>query len=228
MNIFDILGPVMVGPSSSHTAGAVRIGYITARLLGSRPVKAVIGLHGSFAATGKGHGTDRALIAGLLGMRPDDMRIPESFSVAEDKGLVFSFENVNIPGAHPNTAVLNVEGENGKHLCIQASSLGGGRIMIDRLGDTDVHCTGENPTLIITNQDSPGMVAEVTRILSSRHVNIATLQLYRERRGGNAVMVIETDQPVWKETVDFLKQLGGIEKVSYISGDITAVPEEVE
>lgn len=226
MNLFDILGPVMVGPSSSHTAGAVRIGFVTARLLGSKPVKAVIGLHGSFAATGKGHGTDRALVAGLLGMQPDDMRIPGSFEEAEREGMEFAFEMVNIPGAHPNTAVLDVEGENGKSIHIQASSLGGGRIMIDRLGDVEVHCTGENPTLIIMNQDSPGMVAEVTHILSERKVNIATLRLYRDRRGGNAVMVIETDQPVWEETVELLKQLEGIGKVSYISTEAVFVHGE--
>lgn len=105
MNIFDILGPVMVGPSSSHTAGAARIGYITRKLLGSQPKKARIGLSGSFAATGRGHGTDRALVAGLLGMKPDDMRIPDSFSVAKQEGLEFEIYNTQIKEAHPNTAL---------------------------------------------------------------------------------------------------------------------------
>ena len=216
MNIFDILGPVMVGPSSSHTAGAVRIGYVARTLLGSRPVKASVGLHGSFAATGTGHGTDRALIAGLLGMRPDDMRIPESFQVAEEEGLDFVFEEIRIPGAHPNTAVIHAEGEDGGTVRMQASSLGGGRIMIDRIGDTDVHCTGEKPSLIIRNQDSPGMVAEVTRMLAAENVNIATLQLYRERRGGNAVMILETDQPVEDAIAQRLRQVEGILEIRYI------------
>ena len=219
MNIFDILGPVMVGPSSSHTAGAVRIGYTARTLLGERPVNAVIGLSGSFAATGSGRGTDRALIAGLLGMKPDDMRIPDSFELADQEGLAFSFENIRLSGAHPNTAVLRVEGENGRSTKIQASSLGGGRIMIDKLDDTDVHCTGACPTLIIRNQDSPGMVSEVTGILSEENVNIATLQLYRDKRGGLAVMVIETDQPVSQETVSVLEQMQGIERITYISGE---------
>ena len=139
MNIFDILGPVMVGPSSSHTAGAVRIGYVTRTMLGEEPVNAMISLSGSFAATGSGHGTDRALIAGLLGMKPDDMRIPDSFELAEQEGLSFSFANIRLPGAHPNTAVLEVEGKTGLSIKIQASSLGGGRIMIDKLDDTEVH-----------------------------------------------------------------------------------------
>lgn len=222
MNIFDILGPVMVGPSSSHTAGAVRIGYTARTLLGERPVNAEIGLSGSFAATGSGHGTDRALIAGLLGMKPDDMRIPDSFELADQEGLAFSFENIRLSGAHPNTAVLRVEGETGRTTKIQASSLGGGRIMIDKLDDTDdtdVHCTGACPTLIIRNQDSPGMVSEVTGILSEENVNIATLQLYRDKRGGLAVMVIETDQPVSQETVSVLEQMQGIERITYISGE---------
>lgn len=219
MNIFDILGPVMVGPSSSHTAGAVRIGYAARTLLGERPVNAEIGLSGSFAATGSGHGTDRALIAGLLGMKPDDMRIPDSFELADQEGLTFSFENIRLSGAHPNTAVLRVEGENGRSTKIQASSLGGGRIMIDKLDDTDVHCTGACPTLIIRNQDSPGMVSEVTGILSEENVNIATLQLYRDKRGGLAVMVIETDQPVAQDTVSVLEQMQGIERITYISGE---------
>ena len=122
MNIFDILGPVMVGPSSSHTAGAARIGYITRKLLGSRPKKARIGLSGSFAATGRGHGTDRALVAGLLGMKPDDMRIPDSFSVAKQEGLEFEIYNTQIKEAHPNTALLDVEGVDGKTIVVQASS----------------------------------------------------------------------------------------------------------
>ena len=219
MNIFDILGPVMVGPSSSHTAAAVRIAYVTRTMLGEEPVNAMISLSGSFAATGSGHGTDRALIAGLLGMKPDDMRIPDSFELAEQEGLSFSFANIRLPGAHPNTAVLEVEGKTGLSIKIQASSLGGGRIMIDKLDDTEVHCTGSCPTLIIHNQDSPGMVSEVTGILSRKNVNIATLQLYRDKRGGLAVMVIETDQTVPRETVSMLEKLEGIERIMYIRGE---------
>lgn len=219
MNIFDILGPVMVGPSSSHTAGAVRIGYITRTLLGGQPVKATIGLHGSFAATGKGHGTDRALIAGLLGMKPDDMRIPQSFDIAAQEGMQFSLRNVQISGAHPNTAVLDVEDEEGNTLQVQASSLGGGRILLNKLDGIAVNCTGEGPTLIVHNQDNPGYVAEVTSMLAAKAINIATLQLYRNKRGGDAVMVIEIDQPVPQELVFRLTALPGIMKVTYINGE---------
>ena len=216
MNIFDILGPVMVGPSSSHTAGAARIGYITRKLLGSRPKKARIGLSGSFAATGRGHGTDRALVAGLLGMKPDDMRIPDSFSVAKQEGLEFEIYNTQIKEAHPNTALLDVEGVDGKTIVVQASSLGGGRIMLNELDEITVNCTGACPTLIIRNEDSPGQVAEVTSVLHGKKVNIATLQLHRDKRGGYAVMVIETDQPVEPDTIRDLERLNGISKVTYI------------
>ena len=158
MNIFDILGPVMVGPSSSHTAGAARIGYITRKLLGSCPQKARIGLSGSFAATGRGHGTDRALVAGLLGMKPDDMRIPDSFQVADQEGLEFEIYNTQLKEAHPNTALLDVTGKDGRTILVQASSLGGGRIMLNELDGITVNCTGACPTLIIRNEDSPGQV----------------------------------------------------------------------
>lgn len=125
MNIFDILGPVMVGPSSSHTAGAARIGLMTRKLLGAEPVEADIRIYGSFAATGKGHGTDRAIIAGLLGMEPDDMRIPESFAIAEKEGMKFTFGTADLKGAHPNSVVLHVKGKNGRERKVQACSLGG-------------------------------------------------------------------------------------------------------
>ena len=216
MNLFDILGPVMVGPSSSHTAGAARIGYVALRLLEDEPVKADIVLHGSFATTGVGHGTDKALIAGLLGMAPDDIRIPQSFELADKKGLSFSFTNKTLKDAHPNTAVLKLTGKNGKQLEIQAASIGGGRIMIHKLDGVSVVFSAEKPTLIVYNQDQPGYVAQVTTSLSQRNVNIATMNLYRDKRGGFAVMVIETDQKIPQEAIGMLEQLKGIRKVSYI------------
>ena len=134
MNLFDILGPVMVGPSSSHTAGAVRIGYISGKLLQDHVVKAEILLHGSFATTGIGHGTDKALIAGLLGMRPDDIRIPDSFFLAKKDGMEFSFSTITLKDAHPNTAVLRLTGEHGRKIEVQAASIGGGRGLVPKTG----------------------------------------------------------------------------------------------
>ncbi len=217
MNLFDILGPVMVGPSSSHTAGAVRIGYISGKLLQDHVVKAKILLHGSFATTGIGHGTDKALIAGLLGMRPDDIRIPMSFELAKKEGLQFEFSTITLKDAHPNTAVLQLTGEHGRKIEVQAASIGGGRIMIHKLDGIDVNFPAEKPTLIVHNVDRPGHVAQVTSMLAGKAVNIATLQLYRDKRGGYAVMVIETDQEVPEESVAWLEQLDGIIKVTYIN-----------
>lgn len=216
MNIYDILGPVMVGPSSSHTAGAVRIGLIARRLLGTAPLTARIVLSGSFAATGQGHGTDRALVAGLLGMRPDDTRIPDSFQVAAAQGLHFTFEKANLKDAHPNTAVLSLTGEGDRRLEIQATSLGGGRIRVNKLDGITVNFTGDSPTLIVHNIDQPGYVAEVTSTLFRKAVNIATMQLYRNRRGGYAVMVIESDQDVPQEALQWLSRLEGVIKVTYL------------
>jgi L-serine dehydratase len=216
MNIFDILGPVMVGPSSSHTAGAVRIGYVTRVMLAEEPIRADIQLHGSFAATGKGHGTDTALIAGLLGMKASDMNVPDSFNIAKEKGLEYSFTNVTIRDAHPNTAIINVLGKGGKSLRIQASSIGGGRIMVNKIDDIEVNFTGESNTFIVHNQDKPGNVSRITSLFASNDINIATMQLYRKEKGGFAVMILETDQDVPSSVTAQAKSLDGIIKVTYL------------
>ena len=219
MNIFDILGPVMVGPSSSHTAGAVRIGLIARRLLGGQPATAKITLSGSFAATGTGHGTDRALVAGLLGMKPDDIRIPDSFALAVEQGLAFTFDKTELKEAHPNTAILQLSTAGGRELEVQASSLGGGHIMVNKLDGINVNFNGDSPTLIVHNLDQPGHVAEVTSMLSHKSVNIATMQLYRNHRGGYAVMVIETDQDIPAEALRWLSRLEGVIKVTYLNAE---------
>ena len=219
MNIFDILGPVMVGPSSSHTAGAVRIGLIARRLLGGQPATAKITLSGSFAATGTGHGTDRALVSGLLGMKPDDIRIPDSFALAVEQGLAFTFDKIELKEAHPNTAILQLSTAGGRELEVQASSLGGGRIMVNKLDGINVNFNGDSPTLIVHNLDQPGHVAEVTSMLSHKSVNIATMQLYRNHRGGYAVMVIETDQDIPAEALRWLSRLEGVIKVTYLNAE---------
>ena len=217
MNIFDIMGPIMVGPSSSHTAGAARIGLITRHLLGNRPAAAELLLHGSFAATGKGHGTDRALVAGLLGMQPDDPRIPRAFALARESGMELRISTAVIRGAHPNTVILRVRDREGRELEVNASSLGGGRVRVNAIDGMECTFTGDYPTLIIRNEDRPGAVAEVTSVLSRRQVNIATMQLYRDMRGGLAVMVIESDQPIWAAAVEELRACPGIERVTYLN-----------
>ena len=183
LDIFDILGPVMVGPSSSHTAGAVRIGRMARTLLGAEVVRADIGLHGSFADTGRGHGTDRALVAGLLGMKPDDLGIPQSFEIAANQGLEFHFHTARLRDAHPNTAVLTVESADGRKLELQAASTGGGRIRVDRLDGVEVSFTGIFNTLVVRHQDVAGELSRILNELSVSGVNIANMSLNRDRRG---------------------------------------------
>lgn len=215
INIFDMMGPVMVGPSSSHTAGAARIGNMGRTLLGEEVARADIGLYGSFAETGYGHGTDRALLAGLLGMKPDDLRIPNAYEEANRAGMAYSFRTVELRDAHPNTALLELTGKSGKKLTLQASSIGGGAIVVNKIDGIDVNFTGDFNTLIVRNQDESGSVAAITSILSQVHINVANMSVNRHRRGGDALMVIETDQHIKPRQVEFLSELPGILSVAY-------------
>lgn len=215
INIFDMMGPVMVGPSSSHTAGAARIGNMGRTLLGEEVARADIGLHGSFAETGFGHGTDRALLVGLLGMKPDDLRIPNAYEEANRAGMAYSFRTVELRDAHPNTALLELTGKSGKKLTLQASSIGGGAIVVNKIDGIDVNFTGDFNTLIVRNQDESGSVAAITSILSQVHINVANMSVNRHRRGGDALMVIETDQHIKPRQVEFLSELPGILSVTY-------------
>ena len=217
MNIFDIMGPIMIGPSSSHTAGAARIGRVARRLLGVQPVKATILLHGSFAATGQGHGTDKALVSGLLDFAPDDPRLPDAFELAKEAGMEVTLGNIDLPGAHPNTALLSLAGPNGETLEVRGASLGGGRVRVEAIDGLECSFTGDLPTLIIRNEDRPGQVAEVAGALSRRKVNIATMQLYRDMRGGLAVLVIESDQHIDPAVVQELRALDVIVRVTYLN-----------
>lgn len=215
INIFDMMGPVMVGPSSSHTAGAARIGNMGRTLHGEEVARADIGLYGSFAETGYGHGTDRALLAGLLGMKPDDLRIPNAYEEANRAGMAYSFRTVELRDAHPNTALLELTGKSGKKLTLQASSIGGGAIVVNKIDGIDVNFTGDFNTLIVRNQDESGSVAAITSILSQVHINVANMSVNRHRRGGDALMVIETDQHIKPRQVEFLSELPGILSVTY-------------
>ena len=215
INIFDMMGPVMVGPSSSHTAGAARIGNMGRTLLGEEVARADIGLYGSFAETGYGHGTDRALLAGLLGMKPDDLRIPNAYEEANRAGMAYSFRTVELRDAHPNTALLELTGKSGKQLTLQASSIGGGAIVVNKIDGIDVNFTGDFNTLIVRNQDESGSVAAITSILSQVHINVANMSVNRHRRGGDALMVIETDQHIKPRQVEFLSELPGHLSVTY-------------
>lgn len=196
MSIFDIIGPVIVGPSSSHTAGAVRIAKVARELLGEEVKKAVIRLHGSFAKTYKGHGTDRAIIGGLLGFSTDDQRIKKSLSLAKEAGMQYSIQRCFLGDVHPNTALIKVEGVSGRKVSILGSSVGGGSIVIRQVNGLKVNFTGQYYTLLVEHEDKPNMVAVVTLILGRNNINIAGMRVYRAYRGANAIMIIETDQKI--------------------------------
>lgn len=214
MNLFDILGPIMVGPSSSHTAGAVRIGNMARALLGQPPAKARLMLHGSFASTGEGHGTHQALIAGLLGFAPDDERVPDSFVLAKELSLSFTFEPITLRDAHPNSVLIQLESLCGDKLEVAASSLGGGRIRVFQVDGLPCSFSGELPTLVVHNTDQPGCVSQVTGVLARRGLNVATLQLNRDGRGESAVMVIESDHVIFERAAEEIRTLPGILRVT--------------
>ena len=219
MRLFDVLGPVMIGPSSSHTAGAAKIGYTAQKLLGELPAEADIGLYGSFATTGKGHGTDRALVAGLLGLRPDDPRLPDSFALAQKAGMKFIIHPVELRAAHPNTAVLTLKSRSGRTLTLKAASVGGGRIRVTEIDGVPADFGGDSNTLIIHNEDTPGCIAEVTTCLAMRRINIASMQVFRASTGGSAVMVLECDSHIPRPLEQQLSVLPGIRKVTCLNVD---------
>ena len=216
MNSFDIIGPVMVGPSSSHTAGAVKIGNIARKLLGAPVKKADIFFHGSFLATGKGHGTDRAVIAGLLGFPVDDSRIPDSFHYAREAGMEYVMSGIDLGDVHPNTVRLHLWGDEGRNMKVTAASVGGGAIKVTEIDGLPANFSGDYPTLIVNNLDQPGHVTEITSMLSHKSINIATMQLYRSSKGGTAVIVLECDQEVPENAIRWLSHLEGILKVTYL------------
>lgn len=201
MGLFDIIGPVMIGPSSSHTAGAARIGKMAREILGEDVKTVHITLYGSFAKTGKGHGTDKALIAGLMDYNADSTVIRTSFDEATKKGIDFSFSTSSADMGHPNVAKIDAVGVNGRKVSVVGRSLGGGRILITNIDGYPVAINGENYTLMTVHSDVPGIVADVSRILGDRKINISTMRLFRKGRGKEAVMIIHTDQPVDKDTV---------------------------
>lgn len=193
MNVFDILGPVMIGPSSSHTAGAARIGRVARSLLGAAPKTAEIKLHGSFAKTYKGHGTDKALIAGIMDMAPDDERIRFAPQLAQEQGIDIRIIPTELDDAHPNTALITLTDAQGNQVSIQGSSIGGGNILITAVNGMEVQITGQYTTLIVLHRDTPGTIAAVTDVLAASQVNICNFRLSRQKKGGVAVMTIEMD-----------------------------------
>lgn len=209
ISLFDIVGPIMVGPSSSHTAGAVRLGLATRRILGEEVRKATIYLHGSFAATYWGHRTDVALIAGLLGMGMADERIPRALELAQGAGLEYSFHSANLGDVHPNSVEIKVQGDHGK-LTVGGASIGGGRINLFNIDGFEVAVDGSYTVLMTKHRDEPGVIAEITRILAHHGINIAFLDVSRKMRGSEAMLLAETDDPIPSEVIEHVQRLPGV------------------
>jgi len=216
MDLFDLIGPVMIGPSSSHTAGAARIGLTARMLLNEEVAYADIALHGSFAKTWFGHGTDRALVGGLLGMQVDDPRIRESRELAAKERMNVRFTETNIRGAHPNTVRMMVEGRSGRMLTMEAASVGGGLIEVTKLDGMRISFTGTENTLIIHHQDTPGMIAAVSTCLAERKLNIATMQVYRTKAGEDAMMVLELDSLLDDRIMEDIRSLKDVQSAIFL------------
>lgn len=216
-SIFDIIGPRMIGPSSSHTAGAVRIGQIANKLVGSKVKSASVTLYGSFAETGRGHGTDMAIVAGILGMDPDEGGIRYSKLTAKEMGIDINIEFSNQEAVHPNTAKVDVEGVNGQKYTYIGTSVGGGRIEITSINDMEVGFSCEYPTLIVFHEDKLGTITKVTSVLAKENINIAFMKVFRSQKSQAACMIIETDSQINESVLEKIKNTAeNISEVCFI------------
>ena len=216
VGVFDILGPIMVGPSSSHTAGAARLGKVARAVAGADIEDVTFYLHGSFAKTYKGHGTDRALVAGILGMEPSDLRLRNSLEIAKEMGLKIKFKEADLGDVHPNTVKFVIKGKEGTYELI-GSSIGGGSIEVTSVNGNSVNFIGAYPTIIVSNKDVPGVVSKVTSILYDNDINIAFMKVFRSQKGKDATMVFEVDHEVTSEIIGSVKAIEGINKVIMIN-----------
>ena len=205
VGVFDILGPIMVGPSSSHTAGAARLGKIARAVAGGDIKKVIFLLHGSFAKTYKGHGTDRAL------------RLRNALDIAEDEGIKIIFQEADLGDVHPNTVKVLIEGREGEEYEMVGSSIGGGSIMVTEVNGSKIEFTGAYPTLVISHMDVPGVVSQVTALLFELDINIAFMKVIRSQKGKEATMVFELDGKISQEAVEQIKSFGYIKKVIMIN-----------
>lgn len=217
LSIFDVTGPVMIGPSSSHTAGAARLAHVAAAIAPDGFCGVRFGLAGSFAKTGRGHGTDKALLAGALGLTPDDTGIRDAYTLAESRGISYAFETIELPDSHENSARITFLYENGETFFVEGSSIGGGRILVTNLNGLAAEFSAESPTLITMQYDRQGVVSAITQLLAQQNINIGVMRVNRTARGDVASTVIETDAPVPDEIVCALKRTPNIIRVCAVS-----------
>ena len=206
ISVFDVLGPNMIGPSSSHTAGAAVIGLLAQKMINGPIVKVAFTLYGSFAETYRGHGTDRALLGGVMGFSTDDERIRDSFEIARARGIEFEFiPNFAETEIHPNTVDVVMTNAAGQTMTIRGESLGGGKVRIVRINNVDVKFTGEYSAIIVVQRDKPGVVAHITQCLSNIGINIAFMRLFREKKGHIAYTIVETDDVLPEHLAEYLR-----------------------
>ncbi len=207
ISVFEVIGPNMVGPSSSHTAGAASIARLAWKMVNEKIKRVKFTLYGSFAQTYRGHGTDRALLGGMMGFETDDVRIRDSFEIAEKEGMEFSFEaNTVETDVHPNTVDMEIEDVTGRVLTVRGESLGGGKVKLTRINGVKVHFTGEYQAIIVVHKDHPGVISKITNVFGKQHVNIAFLRVYRETKGGDAYMIIESDEEITASAVEEIEK----------------------
>ena len=207
ISVFDVLGPNMIGPSSSHTAGAAVIAYLARKMINGRITEVDFTLYGSFAKTYQGHGTDRALVGGIMGFRTEDVRIRDSFRIAEEQGLQVRFHtDENEHDVHPNTVDVTMRGESGQEMSVRGESLGGGKVRITRINQVEVDFSGEYSAVIVVHQDMRGVAAHITKCLSDSRVNIAFMRLFREKKGHTAYTIVEVDGAVPAGVADKLRE----------------------
>ena len=215
---FDILGPIMIGPSSSHTAGAARLGKIARTIAGDEIKKVQFFLHGSFATTYKGHGTDKALVAGILGMNPWDENLKNSMEIAKENNLEVEFIPTDLGDVHPNTVKSVITKEDGKTVQVVGASIGGGNIVVTEVDGDQIEFTGAYPTILINHIDVPGMVAKVSAVLYECGINIAFMKVYRTSgKGSAAAMVFEVDDYISEEVVNRIADIPNIHKARAIN-----------
>ncbi len=214
-SVFDIVGPDMIGPSSSHTAGAAKISFMASRIFGLDIVEVKFELHGSFSKTYKGHGSDKALLAGIMGIRHNDSRLRDAYIIVKGR-LKYKFKKVDLGEVHPNTVRITMTSSTGESGVVQGSSIGGGNAIITKINDIDVEIDGEYDTLITAHKDKPGMISKLSYALSQEHINIAFMKVFREIKGKHAIMVLETDDKISKESLKHLKSIKGVYKTIYI------------
>lgn len=217
ISVFDVLGPNMIGPSSSHTAGAEIIAFLAQEMITPPLVRVNFTLYGSFAKTYHGHGTDRALLGGIMGFSADDTRIRDSFDIAAKRGLAYSFTpNETETDIHPNTVDIRMENAEGQVMTVRGESLGGGKVRIVRINGVKVDFSGEYNALIVVQQDKPGVVAHITNILSEHGVNIAFMRLFREAKGHTAYTIVESDERLPEGVSELLRQNPNITDVMVV------------